>query len=93
MHLSDEQFRDLVAYGPLISIDLIVTDAHGRALVGLRRNEPARETWFTPGGRIRKGESLPDYWDVDNDGNGAAATISVGRVRRSLDSRWLARPN
>ena len=27
-------------------------------LVGMRRNEPAKGTWFVPGGRIRKDETL-----------------------------------
>ena len=41
---------------PLVSVDWVVVDADGRVLTGWRENAPARHTWFTPGGRIRKGE-------------------------------------
>ena len=58
--LPDVQWLDVVRYAPLISIDLIVTNTHGSVLLGLRRNEPARNYWFVPGGVVRKGESLDD---------------------------------
>jgi colanic acid biosynthesis protein WcaH len=51
-------FLDVVRNTPLVSIDLIVHDRDGRILVGRRVNEPAKETWFVPGGSIRKGETL-----------------------------------
>jgi colanic acid biosynthesis protein WcaH len=54
----DHDFLQVVRVTPLVSIDLIVRDAGGRILVGMRRNEPARGTWFVPGGRIRKDETL-----------------------------------
>lgn len=56
--LSQIDFLDVVRLTPLVSIDLIVSDAHGRILVGRRRNRPARGTWFVPGGRILKDETL-----------------------------------
>lgn len=43
---------------PLVSMDWVLTDPQGRLLVGWRLNAPARGSWFTPGGRIRKGEAL-----------------------------------
>ena len=49
---------ELVRLGPLVSIDLVVTDPENRMLVGLRNNEPAKDVWFVPGGRVGKGESL-----------------------------------
>jgi len=48
---------EVVRNAPLVSIDLVVRDPAGRLLVGLRSNEPAKGTWFVPGGRIRKGET------------------------------------
>lgn len=51
-------FLEVVRLAPLVSIDLIVSDPAGRVLVGRRRNQPARGTWFVPGGRILKGERL-----------------------------------
>jgi colanic acid biosynthesis protein WcaH len=58
--LATLDFLEVVRHTPLVSIDLIVTDAHDRVLVGRRVNRPARGTWFVPGGRIRKNELLRD---------------------------------
>jgi colanic acid biosynthesis protein WcaH len=58
--LPREQWLEVVARAPLVSIDLVVRDARGRVLLGLRRNEPARDFWFVPGGVIRKNERLDD---------------------------------
>jgi len=56
--LPREQFLEVVARAPLVSIDLVVRDGAGRVLLGLRRNAPARGFWFVPGGVIRKNETL-----------------------------------
>ena len=56
--LSEADFLAVVRLTPLVSIDLIVTDGNRRILVGHRRNRPAQGTWFVPGGRIAKNESL-----------------------------------
>lgn len=56
--LSADTFSTVVAHAPLVSIDLIVEDADRRILLGRRRNEPAKDYWFVPGGRIRKHETL-----------------------------------
>lgn len=53
--LSDRQFKDSVQILPLISIDLCVISG-GSILLGKRNNKPAEGWWFTPGGRILKGE-------------------------------------
>ncbi|MEZ5541213.1 MAG: NUDIX domain-containing protein [Pseudomonadota bacterium] len=58
MKRSKEAFLEVVRNTPLVSIDLIVHDRAGRILVGRRVNEPARGTWFVPGGSIRKNETL-----------------------------------
>ena len=56
--LDDTDFLSAIRLTPLVSIDLIVTDGNRRVLLGERRNRPAQNTWFVPGGRIRKGETL-----------------------------------
>ena len=53
-----QQFLEVVERTPLVSIDLIVLDPAGRVLLGWRRNAPARDCWFVPGGCIRKTETL-----------------------------------
>lgn len=40
----------------LVSVDVLLFDVEGRVLLGRRTNEPARGTWFTPGGRVYKYE-------------------------------------
>ncbi len=53
-------FRTLVRWAPIVSIDLIMLNAAGEALLGYRTNRPARHRWFVPGGRIFKNERLND---------------------------------
>lgn len=72
--LSELDFLDVVRLTPLISIDLIVTDGNRRVLVGQRRNRPAKGTWFVPGGRIKKDESLDSaFTRIVNDELGVAS--------------------
>lgn len=58
--LPRNEWLRLVKHAPLISIDLIIQDEDDRVLLGWRNNEPARGTWFVPGGVIRKGEHLDE---------------------------------
>jgi colanic acid biosynthesis protein WcaH len=53
-------FLDVIKNTPLVAIDLVVFNPEGKVLVGLRKNNPAKGWWFTPGGRIRKDETLDD---------------------------------
>lgn len=56
--LPQAQFEQAVAALPLVSVDWVLTNPTGHVLIGQRLNAPARGTWFTPGGRVRKGEPL-----------------------------------
>ena len=58
--LSEADFTRAVEALPLVSVDWIVLNPAGQMLLGLRRRSPARDWWFTPGGRVRKNEALPD---------------------------------
>ncbi len=51
-------FIEVVKNSPLVSIDLIVRNAQNEVLLGLRNNEPAKNYWFTFGGRIYKNERI-----------------------------------
>lgn len=51
-------FKTIVANTPLISIDFIIRNCEGKALLGQRQNRPAQNFWFEPGGRIFKDESF-----------------------------------
>ncbi len=57
MELKKNEFNKLIEYGTLISIDLIIENKHNQILLGLRKNRPAKDSWFVPGGRILKNES------------------------------------
>jgi len=54
--LNEGEFVSAVNALPLVSVDLVVLNAAGQMLLGLRRNAPARAWWFTPGGRVHKSE-------------------------------------
>ncbi len=56
--LAPEDFDNVVRLTPLVAIDLIVRSPDGRILVGRRKNEPAKGSFFAPGGRITKNETL-----------------------------------
>lgn len=58
MTLSERDFLEVIEHTPLVSIDLVVQDQAERVLLGRRTREPAKNTWFVPGGRIRKNETL-----------------------------------
>lgn len=58
MFLDKETFLTVIESTPLVSIDLIVKNKQGQALLGQRLNRPAKDFWFVPGGRILKNESL-----------------------------------
>lgn len=60
MQLNEHVFRLVINYAPLVSIDLIVQNEQGYILLGKRLNRPAQGTWFVPGGRVRKNETLDD---------------------------------
>ena len=56
--LSHDELRQVVRLAPLIAIDLIIRNAQGEVLLGLRNNEPAKGWYFVPGGIVLKNEPL-----------------------------------
>ena len=58
--LSPADFQTVVRLAPLVSIDLIIRNAQGEILLGLRANEPAKGFYFVPGGIVLKHERLRD---------------------------------
>lgn len=76
--LTEIDFLDVVRLTPLVAIDLIGRDAEARVLIGHRRNRPARDTWFVPGGRIHKDETLDAAFARIAD-----AELGIARLARS----------
>jgi len=56
--LSKKKLLTVIKNTPLIAIDLIIKNKDEEILLGLRTNSPAKNFWFTPGGRIRKNETI-----------------------------------
>ena len=54
------EFRKVVSLTPLVSLDFIVVDSKNNVLLGKRKNNPAKDMWFVPGGRIFKNEAIFD---------------------------------
>ena len=57
MFLEKNSFAELVAMSPLISIDICILKDK-KILLGKRKNSPAKNYYFVPGGRIRKNEKI-----------------------------------
>lgn len=56
--LSHADLRQVVRLAPVVSLDLVIRNTRGEALLGLRNNEPAKGWYFVPGGMILKNEPL-----------------------------------
>lgn len=55
-HLPTHEYIHIINHTALVSSDLLISYKH-RILMGFRKNNPARNTWFTPGVRLYKGET------------------------------------
>lgn len=85
MTIPQADFDNIWQWTPLVSIDLIVVDPKGRVLLGRRVNEPAKGSWFVPGGRIRKDESLSEaYRRIVASELGDTAPVSTRREDAQL---------
>jgi colanic acid biosynthesis protein WcaH len=71
--LNEGEFAQLVRFGPLVSIDLIVRNHNHQMLIGRRTLEPAKGWYFVPGGRIWKNEQI------------AAALSRIARTELGFD--------
>lgn len=54
-------YRSMVRWLPIPTVDVvIVTPNRKKTLVGHRRSRPAKNSWYTIGGRLKKHESLSE---------------------------------
>lgn len=74
-HLNHTDFLTVVKNTPLVAIDLIVYNPDGEILIGYRKNRPAQNTWFVPGGKIFKDERIAE----------AIERISLAEIGLSLN--------
>ena len=54
--LNKNKYLDIIKHTTLTAVDLILVKDK-KILVGFRKNQPAKNMWFTPGVRTYKGES------------------------------------
>jgi colanic acid biosynthesis protein WcaH len=54
--LSNQEFSEGIRLMPLPCVDFVVINEKDEVMVGKRRNKPAQNIYFAPGGRIRKNE-------------------------------------
>ena len=84
--INNKPFLKIIDTIPLISIDLILEDQHGKILLGKRSNRPAKNYWFVPGGRIRKNEKLADAIKrISLAELGSELTLSDGQLLGAFD--------
>lgn len=81
MFLSNADFTQVIANTPLVSIDLVVRNPQGEFLLGWRKNRPAKNYWFVPGGRIQKNERLEDAFVRLTEGE-------LGKRILMADAQW-----
>ena len=55
--IETSKYEEIKKLMPISCVDLLIIH-EGKLLLMLRNNEPGKDLWFTPGGRILKGESL-----------------------------------
>jgi len=58
MRLDSTTLVEVIKHTPLVSIDIIVRNQDKKVFLGLRNNEPAKNWWFVPGGRILVNERI-----------------------------------
>jgi len=57
--IEEELYKKIIDKMPIPSVD-ILTVYDGKLLLLLRNNPPGKNLWWTPGGRVLKGETLED---------------------------------
>lgn len=55
--IEEDLYRKILKSIPIASVD-VLSVCKGMLLLLLRKNEPGKGLWWTPGGRVRKGETL-----------------------------------
>ena len=54
-----EKYKEIMEILPILCADLII-QKEGKILVGLRKNQPLKNEWWIPGGRVFKNERLEE---------------------------------
>jgi ADP-ribose pyrophosphatase YjhB (NUDIX family) len=57
MIIAEDLYRQICQLMPIACVDLLVTDELGRVLLIKRKNHPANDQWWFPGGRVHLNET------------------------------------
>ena len=57
---TEDEYLSIIQNTQIVSIDLIIYNEKGHVLLGKRKNKPAQNMYFTPGGRVFKLEQFQD---------------------------------
>ena len=57
--IDEKIYKKIIDLIPIATVDLLVV-YKGHLLLLKRNNEPAKDEWFTPGGRIYRGETIEE---------------------------------
>ncbi len=60
MRLPFEEYRKVLSTMPIVCVDCLVVNAKGEYLLVKRNNEPLKDEYWVPGGRLLKNERLLD---------------------------------
>jgi len=80
--LSDEEWMFSVKNLPIIAIDLIIKNKKSEILMGRRLNNPAKNFFFVPGGRIFKNEKIKDAFE-------RVSLDELGKTYQIKDSKFI----
>ena len=57
--IPEDEFATVLDRVPQVCVE-VVLERDGQVLLAHRTNEPVKDEWFWPGGRLYKGEALPE---------------------------------
>ena len=58
--IEQNKYLEIIKNTQIMSTDLLIFNPDGEVLLGKRLNKPAKNSWFVPGGKVRKYETLTD---------------------------------
>ena len=80
--LTNEEWKSCVKNLPIIAIDLIIQNKNSEILMGKRLNNPAKNFFFVPGGRVLKNEKINDAFE-------RISLDEIGRINKIEDATFL----
>lgn len=56
--IEEDLYKDIIHALPILCVDLLIKNSEGKYLLHLRDNEPLKNEWWVPGGRVHKEEKI-----------------------------------